>query len=103
MFCKLVLHFWDDEDCVKILKQCRKAIPSQEQGGKVIIIDIVIGHSMDPTMYEAQLLLDMIMMVNTRGRQRSEDDWREIFMKAGFSDYKIVKKIGARSFIEVYP
>ncbi|WVZ53522.1 hypothetical protein U9M48_004450 [Paspalum notatum var. saurae] len=100
---KLVLHFWDDEDCVKILKQCRKAIPSREQGGKVIIIDIVIGHSMDPTMYEAQLLFDMLMMVNTRGRQRSEDDWREIVTKAGFSDYKIVKKIGGRGIIEVYP
>ena len=54
-------------------------------------------------MYEAQLLMDMLMMVNTRGRQRGENDWRQIFTKAGFSDYKIVKKIGARGVIEVYP
>ena len=54
-------------------------------------------------MYEAQLLMDMLMMVNTRGKQRDENDWREIFIKAGFSDYKIVKKIGARGIIEVYP
>ncbi|WVZ53530.1 hypothetical protein U9M48_004458 [Paspalum notatum var. saurae] len=39
----------------------------------------------------------------SRGRQWAENDWREIFMKAGFSDYKIVKKIGVRAFIEVYP
>ncbi|XP_062181859.1 probable O-methyltransferase 2 [Phragmites australis] len=100
---KLVLHFWNDEDCVKILEQCRKAIPSREEGGKVIIIEIVLSPSMGPIMYEAQLLMDMAMMVNTRGRQRDENDWREIFMKAGFSDYKIVKKIGARGIIEVYP
>jgi hypothetical protein len=43
-------------------------------------------------MYEAQLLMDMLMMVNTRGRQRNENDWRQIFTKAGFSDYKIIKK-----------
>ncbi|KAF8656618.1 hypothetical protein HU200_060583 [Digitaria exilis] len=100
---KLVLHHWSDDDCVKILEQCRKAIPSREEGGKVIIIEIVLGPSLGPIMFEAQLLMDMLMMVNTRGRQRDENDWREIFMKAGFSDYKIVKKVGARGIIEVYP
>ncbi|KAL6660603.1 hypothetical protein ACP70R_001638 [Stipagrostis hirtigluma subsp. patula] len=100
---KLVLHHWSDEDCVKILEQCRKAIPSREQGGKVIVIDIVLGPSMGPIMYEAQLLMDMLFMVNTRGKQRDENDWREIFVKAGFTDYEIVKKLGARGIIEVYP
>ncbi|CAL4993581.1 unnamed protein product [Urochloa decumbens] len=100
---KLVLLHWSDDDCVKILEQCRKAIPSREEGGKVIIIEIVLGPSLGPVMFEAQLLMDMLMMVNTRGRQRDENDWREIFMKAGFSDYKIVKKLGARGVIEVYP
>ncbi|WVZ53532.1 hypothetical protein U9M48_004459 [Paspalum notatum var. saurae] len=92
----------DDEDCVKILEQCRKAIPSREEGGKVIIIEVVLDHSMEPIMYEAQLLMDMLFLVNCRGRQRGENDWREMFMKAGFSDYKIVKKIGTRGIIEVY-
>ena len=88
---------------MKILEQCRKAIPSKEDGGKVIIIEILLGPYIGPIMYEAQLLMDMLMMVNTRGRQRTENDWRQIFTKAGFSDYKIVKKIGARGVIEVYP
>ncbi|KAJ1257090.1 hypothetical protein BS78_K222800 [Paspalum vaginatum] len=100
---KVVLHLWNDEDCVKILQQCRKAIPSREKGGKVIIIEIVLSNSMGPIMYESQLLMDMLMMVNIRGRQRDENDWREIFMEAGFTDYKIIKKIGARGVIEVYP
>jgi hypothetical protein len=88
---------------VKILEQCWKAIPSRAEGGKVIIIEIILGPYMGPIMYEAQVLMDMAMMVNTRGRQRTENDWRQIFVKAGFSDYKIVKKIGARGVIEVYP
>ncbi|XP_020199772.1 daphnetin O-methyltransferase 1 [Aegilops tauschii subsp. strangulata] len=99
---KLVLHHWSDEDCVKILSQCKDAIPSHEEGGKVIIIDIVVGPSLGPVMFEAQLLMDMLMLVNTRGRQRTENDWRELFMEAGFSDYKIVKKLGARGVFEVY-
>ena len=35
-----LLHNWSDEACVKILKNCRKAIP--EKTGKVIIIDVVL-------------------------------------------------------------
>ena len=100
---QLVLHFWSDEDCVKILAQCKKAIPSREEGGKIIIIEIVVGPSLGPIMFEAQLLMDMLMMVNSKGRQRDENDWSKLFVEAGFTDYKIVKKLGARCVIEVYP
>ncbi|KAM3334355.1 hypothetical protein ACQJBY_029025 [Aegilops geniculata] len=99
---KLVLHWWCDEDCIKILAECKKSIPSRDEGGKVIVIDIVVGHSSEAT-YEPQVLADMLMLLVTRGRQRDEDDWSAIFTKAGFSGYKIVKKFGARSVIEVYP
>ncbi|KAM0826167.1 hypothetical protein ACQ4PT_069059 [Festuca glaucescens] len=99
---KLVLHFWSDEDCVNILSHCKKAIPSREAGGKLIIIDIVVDPS-SGEMLETQLLMDVLMLVCTRGRQRDENDWSSIFTKAGFSDYKIVKKLGARGIIEVYP
>ncbi|VAH98387.1 unnamed protein product [Triticum turgidum subsp. durum] len=100
---QLVLHFWSDEDCVKILAQCKKAIPSREEGGKIIIIEIVVGPSLGPIMFEAQHLMDMLMMVNSKGRQRDENEWSKLFTKAGFTDYKIVKKLGARCVIEVYP
>ncbi|VAI69778.1 unnamed protein product [Triticum turgidum subsp. durum] len=65
--------------------------------------DGVINYVAGPVMFEAQLLMDMLMMVNTRGGQRDEKHWSELFKKAGFTDYKIVKKLGARSVIEVYP
>ncbi|KAL6627783.1 hypothetical protein ACP70R_031509 [Stipagrostis hirtigluma subsp. patula] len=100
---KFVLHHWSDEDCIRILAQCKKAIPSREEGGKVIIMEIIIDPSLGPAMFEAQLLGDMCMFVNTGGGQRDENEWRQIFMKAGFSDYKIVKKVGARGVFEVYP
>ncbi|VAI25263.1 unnamed protein product [Triticum turgidum subsp. durum] len=99
---KLVLHFWSDEDCIKILAQCKEAIPSRETGGKVIIIDIVLGSSLE-TISETELLMDMLMFICTRGRQRDEKEWSTIFTKAGFSGYKIVKKLGHRGVIEVYP
>ncbi|VAI51439.1 unnamed protein product [Triticum turgidum subsp. durum] len=103
MVMQLVLHFWSDEDCIKILAQCKKAVPPRDAGGKVIVIDIVLGSVSAGPMLETQHLMDMLMLVMTRGRQREEKDWSDIFTKAGFSGYKIVKKLGARAVIEVYP
>ncbi|TVT99041.1 hypothetical protein EJB05_51487, partial [Eragrostis curvula] len=97
---KLVLHHWNDEYCVKILSQCKKAIPSREDGGKVLIGDIVIESSPGP-MRESHLLMDIGMMTMTEGRERDENEWRDIFMKAGFRDYKLLSKFGARGVFEV--
>ncbi|TKW26356.1 hypothetical protein SEVIR_3G183300v4 [Setaria viridis] len=104
MFFKWVLHDWGDEDCVRILKNCRRAIPPREEGGKVIIIDIVVeqGSSSNSKQRETQALFDLyIMLVN--GIEREEQEWKNIFLKAGFTDYKISPVLGARSIIEVYP
>ena len=54
-------------------------------------------------MFETQLLMDVCMMLMKGGRQRDENDWRDIFMKAGLSDYKLVTKFGARGVLEAYP
>lgn len=97
-----MLHHWSDEECIKILAQCKKAIPSREEGGKVLVGDIVIGSSPGPIL-ETQLLMDIAMLTVSKGRQRDENDWRDIFMKAGFTDYKLVSQFGARGVFEVYP
>uniref|UniRef100_A0A0E0R7C2 O-methyltransferase domain-containing protein n=1 Tax=Oryza rufipogon TaxID=4529 RepID=A0A0E0R7C2_ORYRU len=99
---KVVLHHWSDQDCVKILAHCKKAIPSREAGGKVIIIDVVISSTSGPLL-EAELLMDVGMILIGKGQQRDENKWCDLFKKAGFSDYKIVKKLGIRGIFEVYP
>ncbi|CAL4980394.1 unnamed protein product [Urochloa decumbens] len=105
---KYVLHDWSDEDCVRILRRCREAITTSANGpeGKVVIIDMVVGGSASSTTkeaLEAQLLMDMCMMVLATGKERDEETWSSIFMDAGFTRYKIRPVLGPRSVIEVYP
>ncbi|OAY67936.1 O-methyltransferase ZRP4 [Ananas comosus] len=103
---KNVLHDWSDEDCVKILKQCKKAISANGgEHGKVIIVDIVINTlGDDPRKNEMGLLSDVIMMAGLGGKERDEVEWRKIFSKAGFADYKITPlKGGPHSIIELFP
>ncbi|TVU02106.1 hypothetical protein EJB05_52472, partial [Eragrostis curvula] len=101
---KYVMHDWNDEDCVKILTQCKKAIRSggSSGGGKVIIVDIVVG-SPAKDMFEAQVSFDMLMMVLTTGKERDEHEWSNIFVNAGFKHYKMKPVLGFLSIIELYP
>ncbi|XP_055828722.1 trans-resveratrol di-O-methyltransferase-like [Solanum dulcamara] len=102
---KWILHDWGNEDCIKLLNKCKEAIPSKENGGKVIIIDIVILDSQkgDDKSYETQLYMDMLTMAVVSGKQKTEQEWAKLFYDAGFSDYKIHPILGLRSVIEVYP
>ncbi|KAI3857271.1 hypothetical protein MKX03_027853 [Papaver bracteatum] len=102
-----ILHDWNDKDCVRILKRCREAIPSRKEGGKVIIIDAVIEEDTnkeeDSSIAETQLLFDIMMMAFHNGKERTEKEWKNLFIDSGFTDYKITRVQGFRSFIEVYP
>jgi len=99
-----ILHDWSDEDCVKILKRCKEAITFNKDGGKVIIIDQVMGlDSSNENSITPQLYLDMLVMVEYGGAEREEQEWRKIFTGAGFKQYKIIPALGLRSIIEVHP
>ncbi|CAD6342277.1 unnamed protein product [Miscanthus lutarioriparius] len=99
---KYVLHDWNDDDCVKILDQCKKAIRScKPAGGKVIIIDTVVGSPLKE-MFEAQVTSDLLMMVIAGGKERDKQEWHKIFMESGFKDYKIRPVLGYLSIIELY-
>ncbi|GAB4856527.1 hypothetical protein Ancab_014444 [Ancistrocladus abbreviatus] len=100
---KHVMHNWGDKECVKLLQRCKEAIPDKERGGKVIILDAVLAEEEDHEALETKLFLDMVMLVNTEGKERTEKEWRKLFVDAGFSAYKIVGKLGSKSIIEVYP
>ncbi|CAD6253720.1 unnamed protein product [Miscanthus lutarioriparius] len=103
VFLKWILHDWNDDECVRILKNCKQAIPPRDAGGKIIIIDMVVGSEpSDIKHVETQVLHDILMMV-FNGVERDEQEWKKIFFEAGFKDYKIVPLLGVRSIIELYP
>ncbi|KAJ1685198.1 hypothetical protein LUZ63_016588 [Rhynchospora breviuscula] len=100
---KWVLHDWNNEDCIRILRRCKEAIPSREAGGKVIVCEAVVGSTSAMISEEPQLLLDMLMLTLTEGGERDENQWKSMFIEAGFSSYKIINTTGFMSIIELYP
>ncbi|CAN1308590.1 Xanthohumol 4-O-methyltransferase, partial [Linum perenne] len=96
-----ILHNWSDEDCVRILKNCKKAIP--EKTGKLIIVDMVIDPAGNSAFDDAGLVVDLLMMVQTSGRERTESEWKKILNEGGFPAYKVIKISSLSSIIEAYP
>ncbi|XP_038887213.1 acetylserotonin O-methyltransferase-like [Benincasa hispida] len=81
-----ILHAWDDKDCIKILKNCKEAIP--EDRGKVIIIDSVINEKEENKMLsDIRLTLDIMMMTRSqKERERTHDERTHLLInKASFS------------------
>nr|GMC72770.1 trans-resveratrol di-O-methyltransferase-like [Ipomoea batatas] len=109
-FLKSITHNWNDEDCVKILKKCKEAIPNRENGGKVIILGMIVGSTQskadgddyDEELIQTQIFLDLQMMVNYDGRERKLKEWVKIFNDAGFTDYKTTQ-LGLMSLIQLFP
>ncbi|OWM73165.1 hypothetical protein CDL15_Pgr001279 [Punica granatum] len=101
---KWILHDWNDEEGVKILKRCKDAITSNgKDGGKVIVIDIVLDEKENKACSEMGLLFDMMMMAVVTGRERRKKEWAKLFLDAGFRKYGITPLVGPRCLIEVYP
>ncbi|KAK9180055.1 hypothetical protein WN943_029262 [Citrus x changshan-huyou] len=99
---KWILHDWGDEACIKILKNCRKAIP--EKIGKVIIVDIVLQPDGSGLFDETRLVFDLLMMVDlSGGKERTELEWKKILEKGGFPRHRIIKIPALQSIIEAYP
>jgi len=88
-----ILHDWDDEVSVDILKRCREAL---NPGGKIVVIDSVIPHG---NQFYFSKWLDLMMLL-IGGRERTEDDFRRVFKAAGFALDRIVPTALEVSIIE---
>ncbi|XVF67991.1 hypothetical protein PTKIN_Ptkin10aG0166500 [Pterospermum kingtungense] len=102
VFLKWVLHDWGDEECIKILKKCREAIPKDK--GKVIIVDAVLEEHKDDKLDFLRLTLDMVMMAHTnKGKERSFKEWSHVLKEAGFTRFSVKPIHAVQSVIEAYP
>lgn len=74
---KSILHDWEDEDCVAILRVIRAAMPEH---GLVLVLERDLG---GPNSNASAKLSDLNMLVNPGGRERSEAEYAALFAAGG--------------------
>lgn len=91
---KMILHDWDDEECINILKSIRAAIAP---GGRVTVIDYVLPEVPQPHPSNS---MDLWMMIWATGRERKLSEFKLLFDAAGFSFDRVTKNPEGQSVIE---
>ena len=91
-----VLHDWGDDDCVKILK-CLK--PALKKGYSKILVNEIVVAEENATLSSTSM--DQLMLVLGAMKERTEKEWTNILIEAGYSVLKIWSCPGvAESVIE---
>jgi O-methyltransferase/methyltransferase family protein len=96
---KSVIHDWDDERCVTILKSCRRAMAAE---GTLLVLEPVLPPKVDgsPETLGAVLVGDLNMLVSTGGRERTEAQFASLFEAAGFRLNTVIP-VGAPAYLSV--
>jgi len=92
-----VIHDWDDDHGVQILKNCRRAMAAN---GRVLLVETVVPDT-DANCFSK--ILDLNMLVMTGGRERTKAEFCALFDAAGYKLTKIIPTIAPQSVIEAIP
>jgi hypothetical protein len=71
-----IIHDWDDESALRILGTVRASA-----GERLVLLDAVIEPGNQP---QGAKWLDLLMLVIARGRERTEEEWRQLLAASGW-------------------
>jgi len=89
-----IIHDWDDERAVEILKRCREAMTA---GSRLLIIENVLPDAGVPSFGK---LLDLEMLVIAGGQERTEEEYRRLAERSGLEVTRIIPTASLQSIIE---
>jgi hypothetical protein len=91
---KWIIHDWNDDQSVAILKNSHRALA---ENGKLILVEAVVPAGPEPHFSK---FIDLNMLVMTGGRERTEAEFRDLYEQAGFRLTRVVPTESPFSVIE---
>lgn len=74
---KHILHDWNDDECVTILRHVREAMSPT---ARVVVVEMLVSDAPSPAP-----LLDLNMLVMLTGKERTADEFGALFARAGLA------------------
>ncbi len=95
---KWIIHDWDDEHSLAILRNCHRAMTP---GAQLLLVERVVPERIDPSAdTQSTLLADLNMLLLTGGHERTSTEYRTLLGGAGFALARIVPTATPLSVIE---
>jgi hypothetical protein len=93
---RVVIHDWEDDDAIAILRMCRRAMP---EGAKLLLIERLVA---PPNEMPATKFSDLNMLVSPGGRERTCEEFSDLFSKSDLQ-FTRVFPAGLHDVIEARP
>jgi hypothetical protein len=94
---KHVIHDWDDERARNILANCRRAVL---EDGALLLVEWALAEGNAPS---AGKFADVVMMLMTGGKERTEEEYRQLLCQAGFRLNQVISTSCDLNIIEALP
>lgn len=94
---KSIIHDWDDEQSVQILRTVRAAIAP---GGKLLLFELVLPEGAPAHL---GMLVDLEMLVTAGGMERTASEYAALLSKANFGLTRVIPTAGPMSIVEAAP
>lgn len=100
-----VLHDWSDDQARQILTCCAEAMPAD---GVLLICELVLPEQIEPgaapaSQSERVVRQDLSMLVLMGGRERTQDEFRQLLASAGFRLERCLQTSTPRSLLVAHP
>jgi len=93
---KFIIHDWDDDRALKILRNIHQALPSD---GRLLLVEMVVPAGNEPHFSKIQ---DLEMLVSPGGVERTPDEFRDLLTGAGFELRRIIPTKSPLSIVEAF-
>lgn len=94
---KHIIHDWDDQRAIEILKNCRR---SMSVDARLLLIEEII--TAEPEFAPAKVI-DIQQLLMPGGRERTREEYKELLEAAGFELTTIIQTQSSLSIIESKP
>jgi hypothetical protein len=91
---KHIIHDWDDERSLAILKNIHAAM---NENGRVLIVEMVVREANEPDFSK---IMDLEMLVSPGGVERTAEEYGALLAQAGFRLTRIVPTASPYSIVE---
>jgi O-methyltransferase domain/Dimerisation domain len=91
---KHIIHDWEDEKSIQILRNCHGVMNSN---GRLLVVEMVLPEGNKPSLGK---FLDLEMLVFLRSCERTEKEYRALLDKAGFELARVVPTDTPYSIVE---
>ena len=78
---KSIIHDWEDDDAVAIMKRCRAA--AGDSAAPLLLVERGLSDRIGPDDIDT-VLSDLNMLVNPGGMERTDSEYSELFRRAGY-------------------